>query len=277
MEKVVYTTPVGEVAEINELVRGFTKWSKEKLFKSPEDYKTLLYIIKDSVVMPNYEEICNLRKQLGENYIVRESLPYEPMQALLVDYFGTELFSFEWMDNRDEILKLYEALVEVARKIYPVAAEGPLEVVKYGGNIVPSIIGVENFKKYYIPHYNEAAEYMHKKGKLIGTHLDDDNTLIMDAVAGTGLDFIEAYDPGMSPPVSEARRKWPDKTLWINWPSSCHLEPRERVYSKTIELLEEAAPSNNFILGIHENIPEYKTMENLEAIMDAIEDFDAGR
>ena len=276
LEKTVYITPVGEVSEINEPVPGLTSWPRERMFKSPDDYKTILYIIKDSVIAPNYKEVLSIQRGLGDNYVVRDSLPYEPLQALISNYMGTERYCMEWMDNRDEIMKLYEALADVAREIYAVAAESPLEVVKYGGNVVPSIIGVENFKKYYMPHYADAAEYMHRKGKLIGTHLDADNTLIMDAVAETDLDFIEAYDPVMSPPVKEARSKWPDKTLWINWPSAYQLEPRDQVYTKTIALLEEAAPGNNFILGIHEDIPDYKIIENLEAMMDAVEDYDYG-
>ena len=109
------------------------------------------------------------------------------------------------MDNRDEILKLYEALLVIARKIYPIVANSPIEICAYGGNVTPQIIGVENFEKYYVPNYNEAAEMLHKKGKLIGTHLDGDNTLIMSAVAKTKLDYIEAYDAGIGPSVKEAK------------------------------------------------------------------------
>ncbi len=31
----------------------------------------------------------------------------------------------EWMDNRDEIFKLYDIIVENRRKIYPLVAESP--------------------------------------------------------------------------------------------------------------------------------------------------------
>ena len=58
------------------------------------------------------------------------------------------------------------------------------------------MIGPEAFRDYYLPHYNEAAEALHKTGTLIGTHLDADNTLIMELVARTSLDYIEAYRSG---------------------------------------------------------------------------------
>ena len=82
--------------------------------------------------------------------------------------------------------------------------------------MVPQMIDANTFREYYVPHYNEAAEILHKKGKLIGCHFDADNTPIMSAIAKTDLNYIETYDPGMSPSVSEALKMWPDKALWIH-------------------------------------------------------------
>lgn len=165
-------------------------------------------------------------------------------------------------------------MVEVARKIYPVVANGPLEFCNYGGNVIPQLIGVENFEKYYIPHYNEAAEIMHKKGKLIGCHFDADNTIIMEAIAKTDLDYIEAYDPGMSPPVKEARSIFGRKVLWINWPSAWHLNSLEEIKRKTIELIEQAAPGNGFIIGITEDVPQDRWKDNFTAIMDGVDEYE---
>lgn len=271
--RTVYSTPEGELTTLVQ-PSGFTTWTHERMFKSKDDYKALLFFIKDSVVTPKYDAVENLQEQLGEDYVVRDNLPLEPLQCLISNYMGVDKYCIEWMDNRDEIMKLYDALVDVARRVYPIVADGPLEFCNYGGNVIPAVIGVENFKKYFVPNYNEAAEMLHKKGKLIGCHLDGDNTTIMKEVAETSLDYIEAYDPGISPSVAEARKAWPDKTLWLNWPSSWQLEPANEIYSKTMTMLEEAAPGNNFILGVTEDIPKFKIKENLISIARAVEDYD---
>lgn len=271
--RTTYKTPYGELSTLNEPA-GFTTWHHERMFKSKEDYKALLFMIKDSIVEPNYDYAVKTVRNLGEDFTVRDNFPLEPMQALISSYMGVETYSYEWMDNRDELLKLYEALVEVARKIYPIVADGPLEYSNYGGNVIPQLIGVENFEKYFVPHYNEAAEILHKKGKLIGCHFDADNTIIMDAIAKTDLDYIEAYDPGMSPSVKEARKIFGDKVLWINWPSAWHLNPPEVVKQKTIELIEEAAPGNGFIIGITEDVPEDRWQDNFKAIIDGVDEYE---
>jgi len=268
--KTIYSTPCGDLTTL-EKPSGFTSWTLEHMFKTPDDYKALLFMIKDSIVEPTYDDVIRKVKALGEDFVIRDRLHGEPLQILISRYMGTENFCIEWMDNRDEILKLYDALVEIGRRVYPIVADGPLEFANLGGNVAPQIIGVENFKKYYVPHYNEAAQIMHKKGKLIGCHFDADNTTIMDAIGQTELDYIEAYDPGMNPSVREARKVWSDKVLWINWPSAWHLKPIELVRENTIQLIEEAMPGNGFIIGITETVPEDRWQSNFSAIMDAIE------
>jgi hypothetical protein len=247
---------------------------REHYFKSSEDYKRILFYIKDTVVTPDYPSVAHLEADLGEDYVVRDQIPLEPLQALISDFMGAERFGYEWMDNRDELLELYRALVEVNRKVYPIVANGPLGLANYGGNVVPQLVGVDGFTRYFIPHYDEAAEVLHKTGTLIGCHLDADNSLIMQELAGTRLDYIEAYDPGISPPVSVARQKLEGKVLWINWPSAWHLKDTTSIRDDTVQLISEARPWNGFIIGITEDIPADRLHRNLLAIMDAIERFE---
>ena len=272
MVRETYSTPHGDLHYVYEPA-GFTTWHHEWLFKTPDDYKALLFLIRDTVVEPDYDAVAGLADELGEDYVVRDQLPLEPLQNLISsNYMSTETFCIQWMENRDEVLKLYDAFADLARRIYPIVARGPLEFCNYGGNVVPRIIGPHVFRDYYVPHYNEAAEVLHSAGKLIGTHLDADNTTIMDLVAQTRLDYIEAYDPGVGPSVAEARRAWPEKALWINYPSSWHLRSERGVYEGARQLIHEAGGGSGFLIGITEDLPPQRWRGNFRAIMDAIDD-----
>ncbi len=272
MVRTTYSTPHGDLSMLDEPA-GYTSWRHEHLFKSPDDFKALLFFIEDTFAEANYEQAAKAVAELGEDFVVRDQLPAEPMQTLISSHLmSPEDFCIQWMDNQDEILKLYEAQVKFNRSVYPLVANGPLEFANYGGNVTPQIIGVENFRKYYVPNYNEAAEVLHKKGKLVGSHLDADNTTIMSAVAETDLDYIEAYDAGISPSVKEAREAWPGKVLWIHWPSAWQMFPEPEVKTRTLQLLEEASPGNGFIIGITEDVPEDRWQGNFLAITDGIEE-----
>ncbi len=268
-----YETPCGTLTSLHEAA-GFTTWTHERLFKTPDDYKALHFLLQDEVYTPCYDAFLNAEKDFGGDMICRAGFGLEPLQTLIssVD-IGMQDFGMEWMDNRDEILKLYDVIVANRRKIYPIIAQSPASHANYGGNVVPSIIGLETFEKYYVPHYNEAAEIMHKHGKLIGTHLDADCGLIAKAVAGTALDYIEAFTPAPDTDMTlkEARAAWPDKVLWLNFPSSVHLKPDAEVKQKTIDLLNELDSMDGLIMGITEDIPESRWRDSCRAIMDGLD------
>ncbi len=177
------------------------------------------------------------------------------------------------MDRRDEILKLYDAATANRRRIYPLVARSPALHANYGGNVTPEIIGLDTFEKYYVPHYQEAAEIMHRHHKLIGTHLDGNCRLIAAAVGRTALDYIEAFTPAPDTDMTlaEARAAWPNKVLWLNFPSSVHLRSDAEVERMTVELLDQVPSVDGLIMGITEDIPRDRWQASCTAIMDGLE------
>ena len=152
---------------------GFTSWRHERMFKTPDDYRALLFLIQDEVYEPCYDVFARAQADFGPDAIYRAAIGLEPLQALISGMMmDMQTFCIEWMDRRDEILKLYEAVVENRRRIYPLVARSPALHANYGGNVVPEIIGPDTFRRYYVPHYDEAAEIMHRHGKLVGCHFD---------------------------------------------------------------------------------------------------------
>lgn len=273
MIRTEYDTPYGLLStEQKPQPELYTNWTKEHLFKSEEDYKALLWLVQDQIAVPRYDRAAKLVASLGEDFAVRDQIPLEPLQSLISSiYMDAQTFSLEWYDNRDEILKLYDAFRELNRSIYPIVAQGPLEFMNYGGNVIPAIIGKKNFAQYYVPNYNEAAEVVHRTGKLLGTHLDDNNETIMEEIASTDLDYIEAYDPVFSPPLETAFAAFHNKAIWINWPSAWHAESVDRAEELTGELLSRVKPSDKLLIAVTENMPAGRDRDLFPAILNAIQ------
>lgn len=269
LQRTVISTAHGDLEQTSKPA-GFTSWSQSTLFKSEEDYPSLGAYLSDYHISSNDAENEALYKAYKDapDVIIRDSLPLEPMQELM-RIMGTENFCIEWMENRDEILKLYHILAERNRQIYPIVARSPFAFANYGGNVTPAVIGPDMFREYYLPVYAEAREAFAKHGKLLGCHLDDNNTTIMDEIRSSALHYVEAYDPGFSPSVKDAMKTFPDKILWINWPSAWQHHSKEQIIQETLTLISEADP-RRFIIGITENIPDALRERNLDAIMDAI-------
>ena len=268
-----YDTPAGQVSTLTEPA-GFTSWTHEKMFKRPEDYKVLLFMIQDERHEPDYGLAARMQEALGGDGLVRTGLGLEPLQTLISgSMIGMQDFCVQWMDNRDEILRLYDALVEQRRKVYPLVAQSPCSHANYGGNVVPEVIGLETFRRYYLPHYHEAAEVFHRQGKLLGCHYDANCRLLAGAIATSGLDYIEAFTPAPDTDMTlgEARQAWPHQVLWLNFPSSLHLNPDAEVEQATVALLNQVERPDGIIMGVTEDMPEDRWRGSCQAIMDGLE------
>ncbi len=265
--RTITETPVGTLTELARPA-GFTSWRVEKPFKRPEDYKVLKFMAEDEHYEENYAAYARMDEYLGEDFILRAGVGPTPLHHIMVHCMGVETFAIEWAERRDEILDLCETMAAKRREVYRLIANSPASHANYGGNEVPEMMGVERFAEYCVPLYNEAAEELHKGGVLLGTHLDGNNAAWAHVIAESALDYVEAFTP---PPdcdlsVKDALRLWPDKFLWINFPSSVHLKPIEDIEQTTRELLREAAPGDRFIIGITEDIPDERWQENMLAI-----------
>ncbi len=271
--RTIYETPVGMLSTLGENA-GFTIWYHERMYKRPEDYAVLRFLIADMVYEPTYDAFLRAEEAFGPDAIFRASFGLEPLQALISGiYMKMQDFCVEWMDRRDEVLALYELLVAKRRQLYPIVAQSPAGHANYGGNVVPSIIGPHVFDEYYVQHYDEAAEVMHRHGKLIGCHLDADSRLIAKAVGATDLDYIEAFTPAPDTDMTlaEARAAWPDKVLWLNFPSSVHLRSDAEVEAFTVNLLNGLDSCQGLIMGITEDVPENRWQGSCRAIMTGLE------
>jgi hypothetical protein len=268
-----WETPAGVLTSVSQPA-GFTSWQKEYPFKSADDYRALLFLIQDERYEASYEPYAAAQDALGGDIILRAGIGLEPLQQLISGgWLSPEGFCIEWMDRRDEILKLYDALVAKRREIYPLVAASPASHANYGGNVVPEIIGADTFRRYYLPHYNEAAEVFHKHGKLVGCHFDANCRALAEDIAGSGLDYIEAFTPapGSDMTLAQACAAWPDKVLWLNFPSALHLADDATVTKATVEMLAEMDSPDGVIMGITEDMPPDRWQNSCRAIMDGLE------
>jgi hypothetical protein len=267
----VIRTPVGEVSTVREPA-GFTSWTLEKLFKRPEDYKVLLFMANDLRCRPNYDAFISAEKWMGEDVILRAGVGACPLHEIMIGWMGVEVFAEEWAERRDEILKLEKALRSSLSQVYPLLADAPITHANFGGNEVPEVMGAPRYKEFCIPLFDECAEHFHRKGKLLGSHLDGNNKPWADAVAKCGLDYIEAFTPAPDTDMTlaEALKAWPNKILWINFPSSVHLYSAAEIKQTAHELIDAAAGTHRLIIGITEDIPEDRWQESLLAISEAI-------
>ena len=271
--RIAFESPAGTLTLLKEPA-AFTSWIHEKMFKTPDDYRAIRSFLENERYEPCYGEFAAAEREFGDDVFLSAGIALEPLQTFVSgDIFRMEDFCIQWMDNRDEILKLYEIVVRNHRKIYPLVAKSPALLVHYGGNVVPEITGCEVFEKYYLPHYEEAWEALHPKGKLLASHLDANCGVLRRLIARSKLDCIEAFSPAPMTDMTlgEARAAWPGKVLWLNFPSQVHLRCDAEVERATVDLLNEVPRVEGILMGVTETVPEDRWQGSFTAIMDGLD------
>jgi hypothetical protein len=66
---------------------------------------------------------------------------------------------------------------------------------------------------------------------------------------------------------------WPDKRLWVNFPSSVHLRSYDEVRAEAEAILKAGGQSGRLQIQISENVPYSVWQTSLPAIVDAIDDY----
>jgi len=271
--RTIYETPVGSVSDAWQRGGYGSARTVEHQIKTVEDYRVAEFMVRNTVYAPNYDAFLQARDRLGaDGYLMAHSC-YSPLLAIQVGLLGVERFCLELIDHEAEVLSLYEALCEKQREMYRIIANGPAEACLYGGNIMQETLGPERIERFILPCWQEFGDLMHEEGKMLGVHLDANNKLLLDIVARSSLDFIEAFTP---PPdcdtsVAEARAAWPGKVLSLNFPSSVHLRDAEAIRKVAAQIIEEAGDRRGFILGITEDVPPDALLRSAPAILDVIE------
>jgi len=236
---------------------GTSWWQLDPFVKQPSDYDLLEQYLEARTYHPDYVAFAAAARAYGEDGYVVGNTEYSPLNLLLYEFLGMERFCLDLADRPERMLRLYELLREKQRRMFEICAASPAELVLYDGNISQEVIGEERFRRYFRPCHDEFAAAMHREGKLAGCHLDARMAGLARAVGESGLDVIEAFTPAPTcdMTVAEARRAWPGKVLWINFPSSVHLEGDERIREELRRILGEAAPGDRFLVGITEDVP----------------------
>ncbi|HJN16687.1 MAG TPA: uroporphyrinogen decarboxylase family protein [Armatimonadota bacterium] len=262
-------TPIGKLTQRSVKESGYGSWwITEYYVKTPEDYGVLEYWMNDHVLTPNPDIQKSQADDVGDRGVIMGSLPRAPLQKLWIEYAGIERMSLDLFDCRDKVLSVLEAMGRINREAAEINAESPAEFVWLPDNMTGEVAGPALFGEILAPYYAEMCEILHAKGKRLVCHMDGMMKRLVDTVAETDIDIIEAFTPPPDAdlPLDEARAAWQGKAIWINFPSSVHLNPPERVKEVTRELVAQAGDEPGFLVSITENIPLDIGTRSLEAI-----------
>ncbi|TES88050.1 MAG: hypothetical protein E3J93_04035 [Dehalococcoidia bacterium] len=284
----VFSTPVGTVYQ-DEMrapgtgqwhgMRGWndiTPWQTERLIKGPEDYQVVKYIVEHTEYIADYYPLEQAKNWLGDEGIVMDIQPHQPMQTLMIDWVGSEggRFFIHHAKYLDLVEDLYQAISKSREPMYEIGAKSPADIIWCGDNIDGVLVNPRLYEKYFMPEYEKMAKICHEHGKLLASHMDGRVGVLKDLIAKTPLDIIEALHP---PPmgdlsIGEALKLWKDKVIWVGFLATAYSMGPKATREHALNLLRDVVPGERLCIEAStENIVSNENLLMLTSVLENAE------
>ena len=271
-------TPIGSIFEERAFEPVLNSSSIRKHYLQEEkDYQVLWYYIKDSILLEDYARYHQDQHELGEMGVPLVAVERTPYQQLWIIWAGLDNLAYHWADFPDIVEQTLEMLANRERKLFDIAYHSPAIFIDFPDNITADAIGPKRFQQYCVPLYDELAEMLaDRNGRgYVFVHMDGNLKPLWQAIANSKVDGLDSFSPAPDndTTVFEAVSLWPDKRLFINFPSSVHLCSPDEIYAEAESILKTAGHTGKLQIQISENVPPAVWRTSIPPIIQAIEDF----
>ncbi len=271
-------TPRGSIYEERAFEPVYDSSSIRKHYvETPADYEVLWAYLEDSVILPDYDRYYRDASELGEHGLPLAAVERTPYQQLWIEWVGLDTLPYHFADYPEHVARTIALLQERARRIFEIARHSPAPFLDFPDNITAPAIGPQRFRQYCVPLYNELANMLAERGAVVFVHMDGDLKPLWQEIAASRIGGLDSFSPqpDNDTSVAEAVALWPDKRLWVNFPSSVHLRPADQVRAEAEAILAAAGHTGRLQIQISENVPLEVWRTSFPAIADAIDAFGA--
>jgi hypothetical protein len=262
---VEYVTPVGSVTTktvYNDIMRrsGVTSsYRTEHQIKRLEDYDVMEYIFEHTHAVPCYEIFAQADKEVGGDGFVLGGPIECPYQRWLIGLTGYETAFSHLADYPERVERFFRFLTDWTCNVYQLMMDSPAQVILSGDNFDGTITPPRLFRKYCVPFFQEFTAQLHRRGKLLASHIDGDAFPLLEAFPESGVDIAECFTPAPMTRASlaEAQRLWKDRLLiWGGIPSVilCPSTPDDVFEQFLDDLFGKVVPAGGIILGVGDNV-----------------------
>jgi hypothetical protein len=271
-----YTTPLGEVQQVHFVTaslhaQGIGGRIHEPYIKRQQDYDVVRYIVEHTRPVAAYDTADEQLRAIGDDGFAFGPLLSCPMHRFMREWTTYEQSYLELFDYPNEVERLVEAIEAQEWELIRLAIESPLEMFGLDGNYDAELTPPPFYRRYFLPFHQRATQALHAGGKIVSTHVDGDNSGLLELIKQSGFDVGEAWTPAPMTPLTtaDARRVWGSQiSFWGGLATtilseSCPEREFERWFAR---LLLDVAPGNGLALGTGDNIPTDSSGERIARV-----------
>ena len=275
VERRKYETPVGTVyADVGQDLGDGSEHISHYYIQSPEDYRTMKYIVENAVIGSN-EGLCRARRDdLGEDGVVIGRVDRTPYQKLMLELVGGEQFLMDLYEEPEAVEELMDAMYRRLDEEMKLAMDSEIEVIWMPENVTFDMTPPSAFRKYHLEAYQRYTKWAHEAGKVVIAHFDGKVKVLKDLLLQSGLDGLESLSNptiGGDSTFEELCDMFPNMALLPNFPANMAHADQSEIDAYVSYLMETAEKHNrSLMLQVSEDLPPKAYRECLPKIAKAI-------
>lgn len=260
IERREYVTPVGTVyADVTQDLGDGSEHISHYYLQTPEDYRTMKYIVENAVITSNESLCLSRQKNLGEDGVVIGRVDRTPYQKLLLELCGGEQFLMDLYEDPEPVEELMDAMMRRLDEEMRMAMDSKIEVIWMPENVTCDMTPPNALRKYHLEAYQRYSKWAHEAGKVVIAHFDGKVKQLQNLLNQSGLDGIESLsnpDIGGDSTFEELCDMFPQMALLPNFPANLAMESEQKI-GAYIDYLKQTADrcGRTLMLQVSEDLP----------------------
>ena len=270
-------TPEGDLTEITQYLPASSSTGFVKHFvETEEDLPAFQYYINSLHFEEDYIEARRRKDLIGDNGVVLCYTPRSPFMQMLTTFAGVEALFMMLADIPEKVNEVLSRLEKKYDEAARLAVNSPAELIMIPENLSGEVAG-GYYKTYLRPYESKWIAEIQKAGKKSLIHVDGTLRGILQKVAETGFNVIEAVTPAPvgDMTMEEAARAAPGTILWGGLPGlmfTPHVSEDAFIrHVRSVLAVMKTEP--RFVLGAADQVPPDGMMERVKAVPALCEEF----
>ncbi len=275
----VMNTPLGDLTEIQEyLPTSFSTGYVKHFVTAPADLAAFKCYIESLEFTPAYAEAERRYGLIGDNGVVLCYTPRSPFMQMVTTYIGITNLVYLLADAPNEMAQIFEVMENKYDQAAELTVNSPAECIMIPENLSSEVVGAKYYKRFLRPYESKWILRIREAGKYSFIHMDGQLNGLIDLVAETGFDVIEAATPLPSGDLSMQEivsRITGDTIIWGGLPGIVFtpLFGAAEFEAHVKEILSLMRQKPHYVLGVADQVPPNGLLERVERVVEICEEF----
>lgn len=275
---ICWHTPAGILTERREYsIPSFSWGITEHAVKTVEDLRIVRYIMEHRCYVPCPDKIAQIDRDYAEFGLPVVAIPGTPITELSKTWIGVMDLAYLIADEKAEVEKTLDTIAASHEQLLQLTAECNCGYVMICENLTGETMG-GYFDRYMRDCLTRRADSLHRHGKKVMIHIDGTQYGVLDKIANTGIDCVDALTPK---PVGDIlledirRVAGPDILILGGIPGAMFAPPftASDMEKHVKEIIRLHKDSGKFMLGVADQVPPNGDVKLVKLVSELVEEY----